>query len=202
MSRRRDRDDDEWDDRPPPRASNRTMWIVLGVLGVSFLLLGAGCLGVIVMGVFKAGQVFNQGMQVFAGVATAEGFLEDLRNGRSKAAYEGTTARFKSTMTAEQFEQLLKKHPTLTKSTYHTSENMIPSGEPPTKIVVKLTLHTDEPPVDEEDEDDKPPKPKPIPPPKAPPAAGKKNDLPPEIKVSITVVNENGTWKVDEITVP
>ena len=197
-------DDDDDDDRPRRRkrdsGSSNTM-MILGILGGLVLLGIIGCVGGIVWTGYKAAKTVQEGMQSFVGMAAAETFLTDLQGGRSAAAYQNTTANFKTQMTQKQFDDFLARNPILTKHKSRDPGNMNPVGQPPVKkVVVTFDLFANEPPDDIDDDEDMP-RPKPKPKAKAAPT-GKKAEALKDGKCTVTMVDENGVWKVDALTVP
>lgn len=202
-------DDDDYDRPRRDRDSgSKTLLITLGVLGGLLVLGVVGCIGVVGWGMFQATKTIQDTMQSVVGMTAAETFMTDLQGGRAASAYQNTTAGFKAGMTQKQFDDFLVKHPILTKHQYRTMGNMNPVGQPPVKkVIVSFDLHADGPPPDDEmdDEDDDQPKPKPKPKPalkgKTAPT-GKKAATLKDGKCTVTMVDENGVWKVDALTVP
>jgi hypothetical protein len=199
---RYDHDDDDRPRRRDRDSGNRGLLITLGVLGGLLVLGVVGCIGFFAWVGFKAKNAFEEGMQSFVGMAAAETFMTDLQGGRSAAAYGNTTANFKSQMSQKQFDDFLAKNPILTKHQFRTMGNMNPVGQPPVKkVVVSFDLHATTPPDEMDDEDEDMPRPKPKLKAKTAPTAKKAETLK-DGKCTVTMVEENGVWKVDALTVP
>lgn len=201
-------DDDDYD-RPRRRdrdSGNKNLLIVLGVVGGLVVLGVVGCIGGLVWTGYKAAKTVQEGMQSFVGMAAADTFLTDIQGGRSAAAYANTTANFKTQMSQKQFDDFLAQNPILTKHQFHSMGNMNPVGQPPVKkVVVSFDLHATAPPdeMDDEDDPDAAPKAKPKAKPKGKTApTGKKGEGLKDGKCTVTMVEENGVWKVDALTVP
>jgi hypothetical protein len=200
--------DDDYDDRDDDRPRRRrkasgggsgNTWLILGVIGGVILLVVAGCAGVVIWTVNKAGEGFNEMMAAVVAQSTAEQWMEDLKGGNTKLAYDATSTGFKSKQSQQQFEQFVARNPTLTKHTFRTPNfdpGQASDGKP---IVIKYRLHTSDLGEDEWDEDDEEFRPKPKPPKVK---GAKKGPSVPEIDVTITLVKEGGVWKVDAITIP
>jgi hypothetical protein len=199
MPRRDDDDDDDYDDRPRRRrkqssSGSGNMWLILGVVGGVILLAIAGCAGVIIWSVNKAGEGFNQIMASAMAEEAAEQWMEDVKGGKTKLAYDATSSGFKSRQTQQQFEQFVARNPTLTKHSFRTPNFTPNQGGDGKPIVIKYRLHTSDPDDDFLDDEDAPrPKTKP---------KAKKGPNVPEIDVTITMINEGGVWKVDSLTIP
>lgn len=194
-------DDDEYD-RPHKKSGGSNTLLILGVIGGVVVIGVLGCVGLGAWGLFKAGKAVQEGMQSFVGMAAAETFLTDLQGGRSAAAYANTTASFKAGMTQKQFDDFLAKNPILTKHQFHDMGNMNPVGDPPVKkVIVTFNLHATAPEGMDDDEDDPDAVPKPKPKVKTKPT-GKKAETLKDGKCTVTMVEENGVWKVDVLTVP
>jgi len=200
----RNDDDDRDYDRPrrDKDSGTKTVLIVLGVLGVLAVLGVIGCIGCAGWGIFQAGKAVQEGMQSIVGMTTAEAFMNDLQGGRSAAAYQNTTASFKESMSAKQFDEFLAKNPILTKHKFRTMGNMNPVGQPPVKkVIVSFELHTSDPDGDDPDmiEDDTDVKPKVK---TQQTAKDNKAEKLKDGKCTLTMVEENGIWKVDALTIP
>jgi hypothetical protein len=192
-------DDDDYD-RPRRDSGSKNTLLVLGIVGGAALLLVVGCVGFLGWFGFKAAKTVQEGMQSFVGMAAAEQFVNDLQGGRSTAAYANTTANFQSGMTQKQFDDFLGKNPILTKHQFHTMSNMNPVGQPPVKkVIVSFDLHVNAPPDEDDDDPDVPAKAKAKPTTKA---TAKKAEALKDGKCTVTMVEENGVWKVDALTVP
>ena len=194
----RDRDGDEYEhaDRRGGSSSSKTIWIVLGVLGGLFLLCILGCIGIVGFGVFS----FQKQMGGMIGSITAgEGFLGDLQGKRIEAAYASTSTSYKSTTSRKQFDEFLAKNPLLTTHAYHTQRNAnLPMGNANrTNASISYVLYESGTADDENDPDDPDMKPK--------PAAPKKltdPTTPKTLVITLALIEENGQWVVDKITVP
>jgi len=193
--------DDEDYDRPRRDSGSKNLLLVLGLVGGLVVLGVVGCIGIAGWGMFKAGKAVQEQMQSFVGMASAEQFMNDLQGGRSTAAYANTTANFQSGMTQKQFDDFLAKNPILAKHQFRTMSNMNPVGQPPVKkVIVSFDLHVNAPPDEGDDDDpDLPAKPKAKP--TAKPTAKKAEALK-DGKCTLTMVEENGVWKVDALTLP
>jgi hypothetical protein len=229
MPRNDDRDD--FDDRPRRRRSSsggNTTWIILGVVGGVILLFTAICAGLVYAVVFKtgqaanqfaqninqAGQAVNQFTQQFAGMAAAEAFCEDLKSNRATNAYNSTSKNFQAGKSRAQFDQLLAQHPALTQHQHRSVVSFNTVGQAPNQqVVVKIRLHTQPQfngPNDPADpEEDAPPQTKK----KKAVSSGKQTTVPTgkggkpakpleDLDVTLTMVDEGGVWKVDQITIP
>jgi len=78
---------------PPPRRSNRTLWIVLSIIGGAALLLCVGCIALVLV----FGSMFVQPISV------AANFCNDLQSQRYDAAYSLFSSDLQSRITLEQF---------------------------------------------------------------------------------------------------
>ena len=192
----RDRDGDEYEqaDRRGGSSSSKTTFIVLGIIGGLFLVGILGCVGLIGYGIFT----FQKQMGGMIGSITAgEGFLADLQGKRIDAAYASTSVSYKSTTNRKQFEDFLAKNPLLTTHAYHTQRNAnLPMGNANrTNASISYVLYESGTADDNNDPDD----------PNMKPAAPKKPTdpaVPKTLVVTLTLIEENGQWVVDKITVP
>lgn len=195
MPRDRDGDEYEYADRRGSSSGTKTILIVLGVLGGLALVIIIGCAGMIGFGIFS----FQKQMGGMIGSMTAsEAFIEDLHNDRVEAAYSMTSANFKTTMSRKQFDEFIAKNPLLTKHAYHSTRNAnLPMGNNQKTATMSFVLH--ELGSNDDDEDDDPDmKPKAKPTKKAEAVAGQ----PKSIVVTLTLIEENGQWVVDKMTIP
>jgi hypothetical protein len=197
--------DDDDDDRPRRGrdSGSKNLVIVLGVVGGLLILGVVGCVGSMAWFGWKVTKTVQDNIQPLMGATAAEAFMTDLQGGRSANAYQNTTANFKSGMSQKQFDDFLAQNPILTKHLSRTMANMNPVGEPPVKkVLVSFNLHTSPTPPDEtgDDEDDPDAQPRPKPKAKTKPT-GKKGAIK-DGKCTVTMVDENGVWKVDALTVP
>ena len=198
MGRRRDDDEDEDDDddfeaprkrrskKGKEKSSTTTILIVVGVV-VVVLVLACGGIGWYVVSSTKkaineiAGQVDSS--------EEAENFLDKLSTEQTQAAYDSTTPAFKTSMTKEQFAQLVKKHPLLT---IHDDARPLtfnqPTGAAPNRRKVTSYELTE---WDDGDPDFERPRPK----------KGATGG-PKSLTVTITVAEQaGGFWKVDSLVV-
>lgn len=195
--RRRDRDDD---DRPPAKSNTGVILLVVGlVVGLPMV----ACAGVFVWGMFAFKKVADQVTTMMGGQMAATSFLDRLANGDTAGAYALTSADFKAAQTLDQFERLVKEHPTLTASNHHSQPGMPnPIGEPPNRTVT-LTFVVSPgaaSPDDDFDPDDPDAVPKPKAKPKTPPTAAAKGKA---VTCTIRVAEQpDGQWKVDGFTIP
>src|SRR5262245_39583210 len=97
-----------------PRSNNTTLWIVLAIVGcVLFLCVALPVgLGMASMVLIKrtANQAFTQIGNEIGAQLVAESFLEDLRTGDIKGAYETTSEDYHEKYTLEEFQGFLEKH--------------------------------------------------------------------------------------------
>jgi hypothetical protein len=165
----RERDDlydeeDSYDYRPKRRqSSNKTLFIILGVVGGVLLLVVLGCVGLLYLGFSTFSKFPNP-------TAEADVFLNDLKTGQVDAAYARTTRVFKTAQTAQQFQNLVKQYPALTTQTSraYTGFNVYTgTGGSRANLHVMVT-------------------------------AGSGNSL----SFTLVFTQEDGQWKVDQITIP
>ena len=164
---------DEYGD-PRPRASNRGLWIGLGILGGLAVLGLAGCVVVAGLGLFQAKAVVDANEDRHAALAGAQAFLGNLQTDRIDAAYAMTSTGFRATHTREQFDRFLADHPILTG--WETRSVGGPTDEtgdpPPRRVVVRIRLHA------------------------------RRSGVPPPVPAdetwAFTLVNEAGLWNVDQ----
>jgi len=136
--RRRDislNEDDDYEYEPTKRkSSNRTLFIVLGVVGGVLLILVMGCAGLAYWGVLS--------LAGFSDLTTeADRFLNDLKNGQVDAAYARTTRQFQARQTQAQFQDFVKQYPALTmqSSRTYTGVNVF-AGTGGSRGIVNVTL--------------------------------------------------------------
>jgi len=169
------------------------LWLIIG--GVALvLILGFGACGLGGFFVMKnAGKGFDDFEAQMDATDTASDFFVDLQDGNADAAYLETSSKFQQANSKAAFEAALKKYPMLTKHKYAREQTFgapMSGTKPQRKMTVKydLTMNFD----DEFDFDDADtPNPKPKPKPNA------------KLVVGLTVAEQpDGTWKVDEWTLP
>jgi hypothetical protein len=214
MPRYDDDERDDYDDRPRRRSSGggNSTWIVLGVVGGTILLIVVGCVGLIGFGVYKAGQAVTQVTQQMGGMVAAEAWCEDLKAGRTANAYNATSKNFQANRSRAQFDQFLVEHPELTQHKHRSMVSFSMVGQAPNQqVVVKFRLHAQAPAgfagPDADPDDDQPQT-------KTPPTKKKGTTVPTkkgadqkgqalqDLDITLTMVDEGGVWKVDQITIP
>jgi hypothetical protein len=127
------------DDSREARKSNRTLYIVLGVVVSLILLVLAVCGG----GIYVFLQVAKQGMafvgDIVSAQATAEEFLADIRSNRPEDAYGKTAAGFREKLPLAEFKKLVEKDADLKKAVMSNAVNMNANGG-------NVTVNTGNPP--------------------------------------------------------
>ncbi len=201
MGRRRDdEDDDDFDDDRPARrpeksggGGGKSVLMVLGIIGGILLVLALICGGLIWYAVSSAKKAANNLVSQFETTAEADSFLSKLSTDQTQAAYDATAPGFKSSMSRDQLEQLIKRNPLLAK---HSSRRALtfnaPTGSSPNRkqtISYELSKLFDDPE------------------PWTPPGQAKPTKLvntgPRTVTVTVTVAEQaGGFWKVENITVP
>ena len=192
----RDDIDDRFDDRPRRESSggssNRTLWIILGVLALVVGVPCLGCVGIFGWGVFKVKEGVEQFGNTIVVSAAGTKFLDDTKR-NPKTAYATTTDKFQSEMTEAEFVAYVKDHPILTEQ---NSKNLtsplnfdIESGEP-VKLEYELSVKS---PIGTEQTTPRTARRIGNPPPK--------KDLPDDATATIILVQQNGQWKVDSFDV-
>ncbi len=129
------------DDREPkhrrPRSSNKTLFIILGVIGGLGLVMVAGCAGC-GFWMFRAISTDIPPAQ-----ASADAFLADLQAGRIDVAYASTSGSFQSAQSLPQFREFVSRFATLKSHTSHSYDNsMIHHGTAGKQAVLKTTLRS------------------------------------------------------------
>jgi hypothetical protein len=163
--RERDNGNDEeadYDYRPKRRkSSNKTLFIILGVVGGVVLLVVLGCAGLIYWGVNKFSQFPNL-------TTEADRFLDDLKTAQVDAAYARTSRNFKRAQAPAQFQAFLKQFPAFTNQTSrrYTGFNIF-SGVGGARGTIHAT------------------------------AIGPGNS----VSFTLILVEEDGQWKVDQLTI-
>jgi len=161
----RDEYDDGYDRRPASN-SNKTLLIVLGVLGGLLLVAVLACGGLFYFGFRTAKDVVGN---MTAAAKSAENYLSELQAGDAAAAYRSMSQRYRSATTHAEFEQFLAQNKGLLKHTGRSSSSFnMNSVNGATQYVAKYTITG--------------------------PTAG--------AFCTLTLVEENGAWVVDSITVP
>ena len=197
MGRRRDDDDDdeeELDESPRKRRSSKrnekksNTPMILAIVGMAVVVLVLACGGIAWWAVSSTKKVMEEVVAQQGSAEEAENFLGKLSSEQTQAAYDSTTPAFKTSMGKEQFAQLLKKHPLLTKhddATPLTASS--PTGMAPSRK--KVTSYE----LTEWDDDIDPEFPRPKP---------KRGAGPKSLTVTITVAEQaDGIWKVDSLVV-
>lgn len=122
-------------DEPQP-SSNKTVLMVLGILGGIFLLVVLICAGVVVFVISAMKPAIEQGMQMAQtlaqGMEAGRTFLEELRKDRLDAAYSMTTEAYQKRVSRQQFEELLAAHPELKQGGPIQAEDLRFTGSTPT----------------------------------------------------------------------
>jgi hypothetical protein len=95
------------------RSSNRTLYIVPGVVGGVLLLGCLGCVGLLGLGWYTARQAVEKASQQLGAERAAEVFLADLSSGNAALAYQRTSAAFQGRRSLEQFRDFINQHPAL-----------------------------------------------------------------------------------------
>ena len=197
MGRRRDDDDDDEDDdfeEPRKRRSEKgakksNTTTILIVVGVAVVVLMLACGGIAYWAVTSTKKAFDEVASQAVSAEEAENFLSKLSTEQTQAAYDSTTPAFKTSIGKDQFAQLLKKHPLLTK---HDDARPLtfnqPTGAAPNRK--KVTSYE----LTEWDDDGDPefgnPRPK------------KATGGPKSLTVTITVAEQTGgIWKVDNLAI-
>jgi hypothetical protein len=106
-----------------PSSGNKTLLIVVGVVGgvlIVALLICAGVVYLMVNAARQAAQAMKPMMEMMQDIQKAPGvadaFLADIRAGRLDAAYRSTTEAFKKRMSEKEFTELIEKHPAFKES--------------------------------------------------------------------------------------
>ena len=204
MGRRRDNDDDDddrdddFDDRPVRRPAKsggggKTVFIVLGIVGLAIIFLVVGCAVLGYLGIKSAQKSVNNTFSQLGASVEAESFLSKLSTDQIPAAYESTSPAFKSSMSLDRLQQMINQNPLLTK---HTGRRALPfallTGAAPNRtqtIRYELNKLFDDPEPFPQPGQPKPTKPVVI--------------GPRTITVTVTVAEQpGGFWKVESITVP
>lgn len=198
MGRRRDDDDDEdeeeLDESPRKRRSSKrnekksNTPMILAIVGVAVVVLVLACGGIAWWAVSSTKKVMEEVVAQQGSAEEAENFLGKLSSEQTQAAYDSTTPAFKTSMSKDQFAQLLKKHPLLTKHDDATPlATSSPTGVAPNRK--KVTNYE----LTEWDDDGDPEFPRP---------KSKKGGGPKSLTVTITVAEQaDGIWKVDSLVV-
>ena len=132
----------EPDDRDEPapqrrRSSNKTTWVILGVVGGLGVVVLAAC----GLGGFVAFRSITT--DIPPAQAAADAFLADLQAGRIDAAYAGTSSTFKSGQAEPQFREFVNRFTMLKTQTSHSYENSVINYTPAGKrAVLKATLRS------------------------------------------------------------
>ena len=192
MARHRDDDDDESDE--PRRTSkkrgkkNNTPLIIAAVAIVAVVLI-ASCAGIAWWAISTTTKAIQEISGQEDSSEEAENFLGKLSSEQTQAAYDSATPAFQQSMTREQFQQLLQKHPLLTGHTYARPLTF----DKPTGIAPNRRCTTTFELTESDDDND----------PGAPRSKLKPRPAGPKsLTVTITVAEQpGGYWKVDGMTV-
>ena len=107
-------EDDDYEYEPIRRkSSNRTLFIVLGVVGGMLLLVILVCAGLIYWGATRFSQFSVP-------TAEADRFLDDLKLGQLNNAYARTSRAFQTQQTLAQFQNFIKQFPAFTNQSSRT----------------------------------------------------------------------------------
>jgi hypothetical protein len=216
MPRYDDDDRDDFDDRPrrrrPSKSGGNATWIILGVVGGVVLLVVAMCAGGIYLVVDRTSKTFSQITSQVAGSMAAEQFCEDLKSNRATNAYNSTSKNYQAGKSRAQFDQFLAQHPELTQHQWRSVTSFNTVGQAPNhQVVVRIRLHAQpqfgDPNDPTQPADDFPPQGKGrktmTPKQSVPTNKGGKAAKPLEdVDITLTLVDEGGVWKVDQITIP
>lgn len=175
-------------------SGNKTVWVILGIVGGVVLLVLLACGGLIYLAANAVRSTMEQ-FREFAEEAqqaaqdmqnshqAAEQFLRDLQASRPKAAYQSASNRFRERWTQEEFEAFVGKHPGLKqrpKARDPGQPRAVPPGMGPAMDLQLISSQRDlhryryRPAFDPEGEG---------------------------LELTITVVKDQGIWKVDDIQV-
>lgn len=119
------------------RSSDKTLYIVLGVVGGVLLLGCVGCMGLFGLGWYTARQAVEKAKQQLDVQRAAEIFLADLGSGNVTLAYQRTSTAFQGRQSLEQFRDFINQHPGLQNQLY-SATNTVHSG--PDGVTVTATL--------------------------------------------------------------
>lgn len=197
--------DSDFGDRPRrrsnnPDSSNKTLWIVLGVLGGGFVLTLLVCGGIVLYGFMQVKKGVENFANVIGPTIAAEAFLAQVKVNPG-VAYTSTSSGFQSRQSKMDFEQYVRMNAILQQFTWN-EQTSAPNLEAESDKPVDLTyiLHTTEPPEefmedDVMDDDEEPKTTKAVSKPtrKTPASKPKLN----EATLTLTLIQENGQWKVD-----
>jgi hypothetical protein len=164
-------------DRGQSGSSNKTLWIVLGIVGGILLVCGGGITAV-GFGVYYlaksarekfevAQKQFQEDNEVTLAQSAANDFLQDIRIGFVDAAYNKTSEGFKRRKNVFQFKQFVDLNPVL-------------KGQALPQITIQRQAH-------------------------ATTATAKvtlQNNFGQQVNATIQLVKDGGFWKVDDLTIP
>jgi hypothetical protein len=98
-------------------SGNKTLFIVLGVVGGLLLLVLLVCGGLAFFAVRSVQPFMNKAMQMAEdmtqGMMAAQAFLDNIRSDQLDDAYNATTDAFQKRMDREAFDELVHRHPAL-----------------------------------------------------------------------------------------
>jgi hypothetical protein len=125
------------DQDPPRRSSNKTLWVILAVIGGVGFVVVAACAG---CGFFAFRSIATD---IPPAQASADAFLADLQASRVDAAYASTSSTFKSAQSELQFREFVSRFSTFKSQTSHSYNdsrvNYTPSGK---RAALKTTLRS------------------------------------------------------------
>ncbi len=158
------------EDQPAGTSTTKIVLIIVLAVGLPVIGLVCCCGGIGIWGLKML-------KEIPAAQASAEAFLRTLSENQIDAAYQSTTANFKSTTSLDGFRKFIAQYPELNSPFNFTlgnsTINTLPQG---TRAVIRATI-TDRPRADD-----------------------KRN--PRSITCTITLAKENDVWKVEGFTVP
>ena len=124
-------------------SSNKTVLIVLAIVGGVLVLCILGCLGLFYLGMRTVQQVAASAKQMMeeaqAAQVVAERFLADLGDGQVDFAYKETTQQFQARQTLEQFRAFVDRNPLLKK---RTSSNVWAQSNTPNLVTFQASIST------------------------------------------------------------
>jgi hypothetical protein len=152
-----------WATRMRRGSGNKVILIVLAVVGGVGLVVVLACAG---CGIWAFKSITKD---IPPAQASADAFLDDLKAGRTDAAYGSASSSFKTTQTLEQFREFVNRFDTLkTQITRSTESSRLFQGTGGKKVTLKMTLQSP-------------------------------NNA---MSCTLIMVEENGQWKVERLSVP
>ena len=200
----RDNIDDRFDDRPRRRdggSSNKTLFIILGIVGGMIGLSCLGCAGFFGWGVFQAKKGIEQLADSFGPSLAADAFFTNVKL-NPRTAYVSTSQGFKDRQSEAEFKKFVDAHPILTEQVATTQVSRTNADiEPGVPVTLIYTLSATSPFAANDDSE----------PGFGPPGSkiGNRprvnqpvqNNKPDDGTVTLTLVKEGDQWKVDDIQV-